>query len=73
MIINNQNDFYEYFKNDGGFAYAHWNGDPAIEAKIKAELSVTIRCMPFAHKANPGKCIFTGEPSAQPVVFAEAY
>ena len=72
-IIHHQNDFYEFFENDGGFAYAHWNGDAAIEAKIKAELSVTIRCMPFAQKSQPGKCIFTGEQSSQQVIFATAY
>lgn len=73
VVIHNEKDFYEFFKNDGGFAYAHWNGDAAIEAKIKSELSVTIRCMPFAEKNNSGKCIFTGEQSAQPVIFAKAY
>lgn len=71
--INNLQDFYDFFKNDGGFALAHWNGDPAIEEKVKQELSVTIRCMPFEHKNNSGKCIFTGEHSPQLVLFARAY
>lgn len=71
-VINNENDLYEYFKGDGGFALAHWNGDAAIEEKIKKDLSVTIRCIPF-EKSAPGKCIFTGEHSPQQVVFAKAY
>lgn len=66
-------DFYDYFKKDGGFALAHWNGDPAIEAKIKAEFGVTTRCIPLAQEAGSGKCIFTGEHSAQQVLFAKAY
>ena len=71
--ISSLNDFYEFFKNDGGFALAHWNGDPAIEAKIKQELAVTIRCLPFDKKHSAGKCIFTGEHSPQQVIFAKAY
>jgi len=34
---------------------------------------VTIRCIPFDKKGQEGKCIFTGEKSAQPVIFAKAY
>lgn len=71
--INSKEDFYEFFKGDGGFALAHWNGDAGIEAKVKEDLSVTIRCIPLNDTEGPGKCIFTGEPSKQRVVFAKAY
>lgn len=73
QVITQSTDFYDYFKQDGGFALAYWNGDPAIEAKIKAELSVTTRCLPFSDENVPGKCIFTGERSTQAVLFAKAY
>jgi prolyl-tRNA synthetase len=72
-VINNKDDFYQFFAGEGGFALAHWNGSAAVEAKIKQDLSVTIRCIPLEDKAGPGKCIFTGEPSKQMVVFAKAY
>lgn len=73
ITINQLDEFYAFFKGDGGgFALAHWNGDPAIEAKLKQELSVTIRCIPF-NSSGPGKCIFTGEKSPQQVIFAKAY
>jgi prolyl-tRNA synthetase len=71
--INSQADFYQFFENDGGFASAHWNGDPAIEAKIKEDLNVTIRCIPMVDQPEPGKCIFSGDKSAQRVIFARAY
>lgn len=72
--IHNKKDFYDYFKQaESGFARAHWNGDPTIEAQIKKDLSVTIRCIPFENANMPGKCIFTGEPSPQAVIFAKAY
>jgi len=74
VTLDNQKDFYDYFsKEDCGFAYAHWNGKAEIEAKIKNDLGVTIRCIPLEQSAIPGKCIFTGEPSKQRVIFAKAY
>ncbi len=73
--INNQTDFYDFFTNgDGGFASTHWNGDAKIEAKIKADLNVTIRCLPLTEDAHVrGTCPFSGEHSAQRVIFAKAY
>lgn len=73
-IIDNKDEFYHYFtESDGGFALAHWNGDPAVEAKIKQDLNVTIRCIPLQKTPEPGICIFSHEKSAQRVVFAKAY
>jgi prolyl-tRNA synthetase len=60
----------------GGFALAHWNGTTEVEERIKADLKVTIRCIPDASNGfdeSPGRCILTGEPSARRVVFAKAY
>ncbi|RDI48576.1 proline--tRNA ligase [Aquicella lusitana] len=73
QTITDRNAFYEFFNGDGGFALAHWNGDPVIEEKIKQELSVTIRCIPFSNESRTGKCIFTGEASSQQALFAKAY
>ena len=68
-----QDDFYEFFnESDGGFAKAHWNGSPEIEAKIKKDLNVTIRCIP-SEKSEPGTCIFSGEKSSERVIFAKSY
>lgn len=72
-IITNLNDFYEFFKNDGGFAQVYWNGDTTFEEKMKEDLSITIRCIPFAQSKIPGQCIFSGEQSTQQVIFAKAY
>ena len=79
--IDSQEDFYAFFtpKNadkpeiHGGFALAHWNGSGEVEAKVKADLGVTIRCIPFDDQEGGGTCIFTGEPSKQRVVFAKSY
>jgi prolyl-tRNA synthetase len=80
-VIDSKEEFYAYFtpQNEakpeihGGFALAHWNGSAEVEAKIKEDLKVTIRCIPFDEKAEPGTCIFSGEPSERRVVFAKSY
>ena len=72
-VFTNFNDFQTFFKGDGGFALAHWNGDPAIEEKMKQTLGITIRCLPFNEKGNEGQCLFTGQKSAQLALFAKAY
>ncbi|MCF7838957.1 MAG: proline--tRNA ligase [Candidatus Marinimicrobia bacterium] len=80
-ILDSRDDFYAYFtpanaeqpEPHGGFALAHWNGDPAVEAQIKEALNVTIRCIPLAGEAEPGTCPFSGQPSPRRVVFAKAY
>jgi prolyl-tRNA synthetase len=69
-------DSYEEFKErieDGGFFLCHWDGTAETEEKIKEETKATIRCIPSDLGAKPGKCMVTGKPSAQRVVFARAY
>ena len=73
-------DDYETFKKEivkGGFLLCHWDGTPETEEKIKAETKATIRCIPLEplprHDNKPGKCMVTGKPSKQRVVFAIAY
>lgn len=56
----------------GGFAQAHWCGSAECEEKVKDDLSVTIRCIPF-NEAEAGSCIVCGKPSEKPVVWAKSY
>lgn len=67
---------YEEFKEKietGVFIMAHWDGTSETEEKIKAETKATIRCIPLDGDKTPGKCMVTGQPSTQRVVFAKAY
>jgi prolyl-tRNA synthetase len=70
-------DSYEEFKNalngKGGFIAAHWDGTSETEEKIKQETKATIRCIPLNNKQEEGKCIYSGKPSNQRVLFAVAY
>jgi prolyl-tRNA synthetase len=80
-VIESKEEFYAFFTPQdankpeihGGFALAYWNGNAQLEAQIKDELKVTIRCIPFENKPVAGRCIFTGEPSAQRAVWAKSY
>lgn len=60
-------------KIEKGFVYAHWDGSTETEEKIKEATKATIRCIPLNAEKVEGKCIFTGNPSAQRVLFAKAY
>jgi prolyl-tRNA synthetase len=81
--IDTKDAFYEFFRAPveqpnaptpihGGFALTHFCGDVKIEERIKNEIGVTVRCIPL-EKSEPGTCPFTGQPSAQRVVWAKAY
>ena len=82
--IDRREDFEAYFADPekadpnaptpihGGFAMAHFNGDPSLETRIKEQLKVTVRCIPLA-PGEAGTCPFTGEPSAKRVVWAKSY
>jgi prolyl-tRNA synthetase len=69
--------FRELMESDeGGFVYAGWNGDPAVEARVKEETKATIRCIPdaeFRSAERPTRCMVTGEPAKHEVVWARAY
>lgn len=69
-------DTYEEFKLEiekGGFLLCHWDGTPETEERIKEETKATIRCIPLDGDKTPGKCMVTGKPSAQRVLFARSY
>ena len=66
-------EFKTLAKNNSGFVYAHWDGTGKTEEKIKSDTKATIRCIPYENKGKPGKCIVTGKPSKQKVIFAKAY
>lgn len=83
-VIDTKEEFYDFFtpKNStkpeihGGFALAHWNGSREVEERIKNDLKVTIRCIPFDDREDlpeNGECVITGEPSARRVYWAKSY
>jgi len=71
--VNTWEEFREVVEVKGGFAYAHWDGTSETEARIKEETKATIRCIPLDNPMEEGKCILTGNPSKERVLFALAY
>ncbi len=70
--INDWEEFKERVEK-GGFILAHWDGTSETEQKIKEETKATIRAIPFDNPKEEGKCIYSGKPSNQRVIFAKAY
>ena len=66
-------EFERLLDEKGGFILAHWDGTPATEEAIKDKTRATIRCIPLDNPLEEGKCIWTGKPSRQRVLFARAY
>ena len=71
FFVDSWNDFIKKISS-GGFVYAHWDGTPETEEKIKKMTKATIRCIPI-EKGKKGSCVLTGNPSDQRVIFAKAY
>lgn len=70
---NSWEEFVKILDEKGGFVSAHWDGTEETEDKIKEQTKATIRCIPINNKQEEGKCILTGAPSTQRVLFARAY
>ena len=81
LVFRNENlrtadtwdEFVKLQEQTGGFVSAHWDGTPETEEKIKELTKATIRCIPVNNKQEEGKCIFSGNPSKERVLFAKAY
>ncbi|MEE8217837.1 MAG: proline--tRNA ligase, partial [Vicinamibacteria bacterium] len=52
-------EFKEVMKTKRGFILAGWNGDPAVEARIKEETKATIRIIP-TESEREAPCVVTG-------------
>ncbi|MBS1917021.1 MAG: proline--tRNA ligase [Bacteroidetes bacterium] len=66
-------EFEKLLDEKGGFIAAHWDGTAETEEAIKEKTKATIRCIPLNNEMEEGKCILTGKPSKQRVLFARAY
>jgi prolyl-tRNA synthetase len=70
---NSWEEFVQLLDTKAGFIAAHWDGSAETEEKIKELTKATIRCIPLNNELESGKCILTGNPSTQRVLFARAY
>jgi prolyl-tRNA synthetase len=69
--VSNYDELKETMRSKRGFIVAGWNGDPAVEARIKEETKATIRVMAI-DETREAPCVVTGEKGRE-VTFAQAY
>jgi prolyl-tRNA synthetase len=63
-----------FLREAGGFAVAPWCGHEECEARVKADSSATIRCLPLDDEPlEQGACTCCGRPAVTPAVWAQAY
>src|SRR5688572_13572667 len=72
-IADSLDEFEKLLDGKGGFISAHWDGTAETEEAIKEKTKATIRCIPLNNPKEKGKCILSGKPSEQRVLFARAY
>jgi len=70
--VDSYDEFQKVIENKGGFVWAHWDGSAETEEKIKEDTKATIRLIPL-EEGDEGKCMVTGKPSKQKVLFARSY
>ena len=68
--VTSYEQFKEAMATKRGFVVAGWNGDPAVEARIKEETKATIRVIPLEERE--ASCVVTGQKGRE-VYFAQAY
>jgi prolyl-tRNA synthetase len=71
--VDSWDEFRKVLDEKGGFISAHWDGTAETEEKIKEETKATIRVIPLDNPMEAGKCVYSGKPSNQRVLFARAY
>lgn len=71
--VNDFDEFKKILETKNGFISAHWDGTSETENKIKDMTKATIRCIPIDKRVENGRCVLTGSPSTQRVLFAKAY
>lgn len=72
-VAKNREEFVKLFEEKAGFVKAMWCGERQCEEKIKEEMSVTSRCMPFEQECLSDTCVYCGRPAKKMVYWGKAY
>lgn len=73
FTAKNWDEFKSIFEEKTGFVRAMWCENQDCEDKIKAELAVTSRCMPFNQEHIADTCVCCGKPATKMVYWGRAY
>ena len=66
-------EFEKLFAEKSGFVKAMWCGETECEEKIKEDMAVTSRCMPFDQECLSDTCVYCGKPAKKMVYWGRAY
>lgn len=73
FVVTNMDELKNVFENKNGFAKAMWCGDRQCEDKIKEEVGITIRCIPFEQEKYSDKCVCCGKHADKMVYMGKQY
>ena len=68
-----KDEFVNTFAEKAGFVKAMWCGEQECEEKIKEDMSVTSRCMPYDQECLSDTCVYCGKPAKKMVYWGKAY
>ncbi len=69
----NMDEFKNVVDNNIGYIKTMWCGDLECEEKIKEDIGVSSRCMPFNEEKNGDVCVCCGKPANKLVYWGKAY
>lgn len=72
-VAKDMDEFRKLFNEKSGFVKAMWCGNQECEEKIKEELAVTSRCIPFEQEQISDVCVCCGQPAKKMVYWGRAY
>jgi len=72
-VAHDYDEFKKIFNEKSGFVKAMWCGCRECEDQIKADLSVTSRCIPFEQEKVADVCVYCGKPADKMVYWGRAY
>ena len=71
--VKSMEEMEKALEENPGFMRAMWCGNDACEEKVKEELQVTSRCIPFEQETLDDKCFCCGKEAKEMVYWARAY
>lgn len=71
--VNTYEEFKNIFANKDGFVKAAWCGNRECEDKIKEDIGVTSRCIPFGEDLHSENCVCCNKKASKLVYWGKAY
>ena len=72
-VARTKEEFEKTFSEKSGFVKAMWCGERECEEKIKEDMAVTSRCMPFEQECLSDTCVYCGKKAQKMVYWGRAY